>query len=71
MQAQSTQPFQILSREEPSPVTIHLTVEVDATTTQRMFERALRGIGRHLRVSGFRPGQAPLGRRADDGRIHP
>jgi trigger factor len=60
MQAQSTQPFQILSREEPSPVTIHLTVEVDATTTQRMFERALRGIGRHLRVSGFRPGQAPL-----------
>jgi len=60
MQAQSTQPFQILSREEPSPVTIHLTVEVDATTTQRMFERALRGIGRYLRVSGFRPGQAPL-----------
>jgi trigger factor len=60
MQAQSTQPFQILSREEPSPVTIHLTVEVDATTTQRMFERALRGIGRHLRVPGFRPGQAPL-----------
>jgi trigger factor len=60
MQAQSTQPFQILSREEPSPVTIHLTVEVDATTTQRMFERALRGIGRHLSVPGFRPGQAPL-----------
>ena len=60
MQAQSTQPFQILSREEPSPVTIHLTVEVDATTTQRMFERALRGIGRYLRVPGFRPGQAPL-----------
>lgn len=60
MQAQSTQPFQILSREEPSPVTIHLTVEVDATTTQRMFERTLRGIGRYLRVPGFRPGQAPL-----------
>jgi trigger factor len=60
MQAQSTQPFQILSREEPSPVTIHLTVEVDAATTQRMFERALRGIGRYLRVPGFRPGQAPL-----------
>jgi hypothetical protein len=53
MQAQSTQPFQILSREEPSPVTIHLTVEVDATTTQRMFERALRGIGRYLRVPGL------------------
>jgi len=60
MQAQSTQPFQILSREEPSPVTIHLTVEIDAPTTQRMFERALRGIGRYLRVPGFRPGQAPL-----------
>jgi trigger factor len=60
MQAQSTQPFQILSREEPSPVTILLTVEVDAPTTQRMFERALRAIGRHMRVPGFRPGQAPL-----------
>ena len=60
MQTQSTHPYQILSREEPSPVTIHLTVEVDAHTTQRMFERALRGIGRHIRVPGFRPGQAPL-----------
>jgi len=60
MQAQSTQPFQVLNREEPSPVTIHLTVEVDAPTTQRMFERALRGIGRYMRVPGFRPGQAPL-----------
>ena len=60
MQAQSTQPFQILSREELSPVTILLTVEVDAPTTLRMFERALRAIGRHMRVPGFRPGQAPL-----------
>jgi trigger factor len=59
MQAQSTQPFQILSREEPSPVTVQLTVEVDAPTTQRMFERTLRMMSRHLDVPGFRRGQAP------------
>ena len=59
MQAQSTQPFQILSREELSPVTVQLTVEVDAPTTQRMFERTLRMMSRHLDVPGFRRGQAP------------
>ncbi|MCX7925449.1 MAG: trigger factor [Fimbriimonadales bacterium] len=60
MQTQSIQPFQILSREEPSPATVQLTIEVDAPTTQRMFERALRYLGRGVRVPGFRPGQAPL-----------
>jgi trigger factor len=60
MQAPSTQPFQILSREELSPVTIQLTVEVDALTTQRMFERTLRILGKYIDVPGFRRGQAPL-----------
>ncbi|BCW95510.1 MAG: trigger factor [Fimbriimonadales bacterium] len=59
MQTQSTQSFQILNREQPSPVTILLTVEVDAPTTQRMFDRAVRYLGKHIRVPGFRPGQAP------------
>jgi len=59
MQTQSTLPFQILSREEPSPATIVLAVEVDASTTQRMFERTVRLLGKHVRVPGFRPGQAP------------
>jgi trigger factor len=60
MQTQSIQPFQILHREEPSPVTVQLTIEVDAPTTQRMFERAARLLGRGVRVPGFRPGQAPV-----------
>lgn len=60
MQAQPTQSFQIISRESPSPVTVEMTVEIDAATTNRMFERALKGIGRHIRVPGFRPGQAPV-----------
>ncbi|MCS6918673.1 MAG: trigger factor [Fimbriimonadales bacterium] len=60
MQAQSIQPFQILNREEPSPATVQLTVEVDALTTQRMFDRAVRLMGKGVRVPGFRPGQAPL-----------
>jgi trigger factor len=60
MQAPSTQPFQILSREALSPVTIQLTVEVDALTTQRMFERTLRILGKYIDVPGFRRGQAPL-----------
>lgn len=60
MQTQSIQPFQILHREEPSPVTVQLTIEVDAPTTQRMFERAVRLLGKGVRVPGFRPGQAPV-----------
>ncbi|MCX7993626.1 MAG: trigger factor [Fimbriimonadales bacterium] len=60
MQMQSIQPFQILNREEPAPATVQLTIEIDAPTTQRMFERAIRLLGRGVRVPGFRPGQAPL-----------
>lgn len=60
MQAQPIQSFQILSREEPAPATVQLTVEVDAPTTQRMFERAVRLFGKSVRVPGFRPGQAPI-----------
>lgn len=60
MQTQSIQSFQILSREEPAPATVQLTVEVDAPTTQRMFERAVRLMGKGVRVPGFRPGQAPI-----------
>ncbi|MFN4033405.1 MAG: trigger factor [Fimbriimonadales bacterium] len=60
MQAQPIQSFQILSREEPAPATVQLTVEVDASTTQRMFERAVRLIGKSVRVPGFRLGQAPI-----------
>ncbi|MFN3690177.1 MAG: trigger factor [Fimbriimonadales bacterium] len=60
MQTQPIQSFQILSREEPSPATVQLTIEVDAQTTQRMFDRATRLLGRGVRVPGFRPGQAPL-----------
>lgn len=60
MQTQPTQPFQIINRESPSPVTVEMTVEIDAATTNRMFERAIKAIGRHMRVPGFRPGQAPL-----------
>ncbi|MCS7300461.1 MAG: trigger factor [Fimbriimonadales bacterium] len=60
MQTQPTLPFQILNREEPSPATVQLTIEVDAQTTQRMFERATRLMGKGVRVPGFRPGQAPL-----------
>ena len=60
MQTQPIQSFQILSREEPSPVTVQLTIEVDAQTTQRMFDRATRLLGRGVRVPGFRPGHAPL-----------
>jgi len=60
MQTQSIQSFQILHREEPSPVTVQLTIEVDAPTTQRMFERAVRMLGKGVRVPGFRPGQAPV-----------
>ncbi len=61
MQMQSIQqPFQILSREEPSPATVLLTIEVDAQTTQRMFDRAVRMMGKGVRVPGFRPGQAPV-----------
>lgn len=59
MQARATQPFQIISREEPAPATVQLTIEVNADTTQRMFERALRLLGKGVRVPGFRPGQAP------------
>ncbi|GIV08945.1 MAG: trigger factor [Fimbriimonadales bacterium] len=60
MQAQPIQSFHILSREEPSPVTVQLTIEVDAQTTQRMFDRAVRLMGKGVRVPGFRPGQAPV-----------
>ncbi|MDM7461211.1 MAG: trigger factor [bacterium] len=60
MQAQPIQSFQILSREEPAPATVQLTVEVNAPTTQRMFERAVRLFGKSVRVPGFRPGQAPI-----------
>lgn len=59
MQTHSTHSFQILSRVEPSPATVQLTIEVDAPTTQRLFERALRLLGKGVRVPGFRPGQAP------------
>lgn len=60
MQIQPTQAFRIISREEPSPATVQLTIEVEAPTVQRMFERAARLIGKSIRVPGFRPGQAPL-----------
>ncbi|MDW8107118.1 MAG: trigger factor [Armatimonadota bacterium] len=60
MQTQPTQAFRIISREEPSPATVQLTIEIEAPTVQRMFERAIRLIGKNIRVPGFRPGQAPL-----------
>ncbi|MDW8052764.1 MAG: trigger factor [Armatimonadota bacterium] len=60
MQTQPTQAFRVISREEPLPATVQLTIEVEAPTVQRMFERAIRLIGKSIRVPGFRPGQAPL-----------
>ncbi len=49
-----------VSVQNLDPATVQLTIEVDTESVQRAFERALRELGRSVRVPGFRPGQAPL-----------
>lgn len=52
--------MQVLSVQQLNPVTIQITIEVDTETVQRAFDRAVRYLGKNVRVPGFRPGQAPL-----------
>lgn len=49
-----------ISVQQIDPVTVQLTIENDRETVQRAFEKAVRLLGRNVRVPGFRPGQAPL-----------
>jgi trigger factor len=44
---------------EVSSVVRALSVEVDADTVRRAFDRAYRDLGRSVNVKGFRPGKAP------------
>lgn len=46
--------------QQIDPVTVQVTIENDQQTVQRAFEKAVRLLGRNVRVPGFRPGQAPL-----------
>jgi len=46
--------------QQLDPVNAQLHIEVDPETVNRAFERAIRSLGRSVRVPGFRPGQAPL-----------
>ncbi len=41
-------------------VNVQLSIEVEPETVNRAFERAVRILGKTVRVPGFRPGQAPL-----------
>ncbi len=52
--------MQVLSVQQLNPVTIQIAIEVDTETVQRAFDRAVRYLGKNVRVPGFRPGQAPL-----------
>ncbi len=52
--------MQVLSVQQLNPVTIQITIEADTETVQRAFDRAVRYLGKNVRVPGFRPGQAPL-----------
>jgi trigger factor len=45
--------------EELSPVLRRLTVEVEPEAVEAAFEKAYRGLGRLVRVPGFRPGKIP------------
>jgi trigger factor len=45
--------------EELSPVVRRLTVEVEPEAVEAAFEKAYRGLGRMVRVPGFRPGKIP------------
>ncbi len=45
--------------EELSPVLRRLTVEVDSEAVEAAFEKAYRGLGRMVKVPGFRPGKIP------------
>jgi trigger factor len=42
------------------PVNVQLQIEVEPETVNRAFERAIRLLGKSVRVPGFRPGQAPV-----------
>jgi trigger factor len=46
--------------QQLDPVNIQLQIEVEPEAVNRAFERALRTLGKAVRVPGFRPGQAPL-----------
>lgn len=50
-----------VSVQHLDPATVQLTIEVDAQAVERAYQKALRLMGRSVRVPGFRPGQAPLG----------
>lgn len=49
-----------VSVQHLDPATVQLTIEVDAQAVERAYHKALRMMGRSVRVPGFRPGQAPL-----------
>lgn len=49
-----------VSVQHLDPATVQLTIEVDAQAVERAYQKALRLMGRSVRVPGFRPGQAPL-----------
>ncbi len=46
--------------QQLDPVNVQLQIEVEPEVVNRAFERALRTLGKAVRVPGFRPGQAPL-----------
>ncbi len=46
--------------QQLDPVTVQITIEVDAETTQKAIHKAIRQLGGSVRVPGFRPGHAPL-----------
>ncbi|MCS7066466.1 MAG: trigger factor, partial [Fimbriimonadales bacterium] len=46
--------------QQLDPVDVQLHIEIEPETVNRAFERAIRMLGKAVRVPGFRPGQAPL-----------
>lgn len=45
--------------QEMDPTTTLFEIEVEADQVKKAFERSYRNLGKHIRVPGFRPGQAP------------
>lgn len=48
-----------ITREELNPCTIQLAVVCDPTEVQDGFDKAVRNLGKKIKVAGFRPGHAP------------
>lgn len=50
-----------ISREQLNPTTVKLTITVDASLLADTKQQVLRRLGRDMKLSGFRPGKAPIG----------